>query len=152
MAVYRESPPVWRRYGIVIGGVVIVVLAVALVLVLNRIANQPPAPVDKGGNALAVIVQSVDLFGIEYTKIAQGTSKDLTGAPGAISKALTAWQGAQADLAKVDARAASTLADDLNKLKAALDKPVSSDVIDALVADANAQIAALKKGSTSSSK
>jgi hypothetical protein len=133
----------WRRYLPYLIGIVVLLGAILLLVVLNRAASNTNLPVDRIADALNVISQSVDLFGIEFAKIAEGTPAVQTGAPGAIGKALTAFVEVQPDLRRLDDRAAQSLFNDLSKLKAALNTPAAE--IDTLVADASAQVAALLK-------
>jgi hypothetical protein len=141
MAVYRDSPSPWRRYLPTLIVVVVIVVVVILGLLISR--SSPGKATDRVGEALDVIGQSVDLFAIEYAKVAKGTPPSQTGAPGAIDRALAAFAGVEADLRKVDDPAASALSKDLTALKAALDMP-SSDV-ETPSADASAQIVALRR-------
>ncbi len=143
MAIYRESPPLWRRYLPYLIGFVVLLGAILLLVVLNRVASNTNPPADRITDALNVISHSVDLFGIEFAKIARGTPAAQTGAPGAIDKALAAFTDSQPDLRRLDDRAAEALLNDLNRLKAALNPPASE--VDALVADASAQVSALLK-------
>lgn len=143
MAIYRESPPTWRRYLPFLIGAVLLIGAILLLVVLNRAASNANPPTDRIGDTLDVITQSVDLFGIEFSKIAKGAPAAQTGAPGAIDKALTAFTDIQADLRKLDEKAAGALLDDLDRLKAALNAPTTD--VDTLVADASAQVLALRQ-------
>ncbi len=143
MAVYRESPPAWRRYLPLIIGVVVIITALALVLVLSRLSSKPAATTDNVDDAISIIGQSADLFGIEYAKFAKGMPAAQTGAPGAIAKAQAAFTSVEADLRKLDAQSAEALAKDLKTLEAALTAP--SDNVDAIVADVNGRLGLLIK-------
>jgi len=146
MAVYRESPPAWRRYLPLIIGAVVLVAALTLVLILSRLSSTPASTTDKVGDAISLIGQSADLFGIEYAKIAKGTPAAQTGAPGAIAKAQAAFTSVEADFRKLDAQSTDALAKDLKALEAALTTP--SDNIDAIVADVNGRLGLLIKAHT----
>jgi hypothetical protein len=143
VAIYRESPPLWRRYLPYLIGIIVLFGATLLLVVLNRAASNINPPTDRIADALNVISQSVDLYGIEFAKIARGTPAAQTGAPGAIDKALVAFTDSQPDLRRLDDTSAEALLNDLNKLKAALNTPASE--VDPLVADASAQVSALLK-------
>ncbi len=141
MAIYRESPPAWRRYLPILIGIVALVVALLIILAISR----PPAgdSTDRIGASLDVIAQSVDLFSIEFAKVAKGTPAAQTGAPGAIDRAQAAFATAEADLRALDDQAASALAKDLAALKAALAAPTAS--VEDLTTDAYIQILAIRR-------
>lgn len=139
MAVYRESPPVWRRYLPALIGLAVLVAALLIILAVSR---PNPVAADRIGEALDVIAQSVDLFSIEYAKVARGTPAEQTGAPGAIERALNAFSSVEADLRRLDDTSTSALSNDLTALKAALSAPTN---VDNLTADASARVLAIRQ-------
>jgi hypothetical protein len=141
LAVYRESPSIWRRYLPVIIGVVVLVALALIIFVLSR--SSSGGPTDQIGQTLDVIGQSVDVFAIEFAKVAKGTPPAQTGAPGAIDRALTAFAGSESDLRKLHESAAGVLAKDLAALKAALDAPSTN--VDNLLADVSVQLLAIRR-------
>jgi hypothetical protein len=146
VAVYRESPPVWRRYLPIVIGVLVVLAAVIAVIVLSRAtANVQPTSADP----LTVIAQSLDLFSIEYTKVSKGTPPAQTGAPGALARAQASYKEAQAALKKIDEPATTALGNDLTELQAILNGTGGTSAnVDTLIADASAQVVKLQKAST----
>ncbi len=143
MAIYRESPPIWRRYMPLIVALIVIVVTIVILIGLSRLASPPTAPTDKAGNALDVIGQSLDLFSIEYPKVAQGTPVSQTGAGGALDRAQSTFTGAESDLRALNAQATSALGNDLAQLKAAISTP--STHVDSILADAAGQLAQLRK-------
>ena len=140
MAVYRESPPTWRPYLPLAIGIVVVVAVLLIILAIIRAqSNAPPDPV---GDALDVIDRSVELFTIEYDKVAKGTPAAQTGAPGAIDRALAAFKSVEADLRKLHPAATDALSKDLAALRAALSTPDAK--VGDVVADASAQVGAIR--------
>src|SRR5260370_38042032 len=101
VAIYRDSPSVWRSRLPWIAGVVGIVWIMATTLVLLNARSNQAGP-DSGqatvGTAFDTIAQSVDVFSVEYPKIAKGTPKDQTGAPGAIRTALDTLNASQSKL------------------------------------------------------
>ncbi len=140
MAVYRESPPVWRRYLPMLIGVAVLVAALLIVFAVSR---PTPVATDRIGDALDVIAQSIDLFSIEYAKVMKGTPAEQTGSAGAIDRALTAFGSVEADLRKLDDTSASALSNDLMALKAALGAPTTN--VDNLTADAGGRVLAIRQ-------
>jgi hypothetical protein len=140
MAIYRESPPVWRRY---LPALIGIAAFVAVLLIILSISRPSPGAPDRIGEALDVIAQSVDLFSIEYAKVSKGTPAGQTGAPGAIERALNAFSGVEADLRKLNDEAASALSNDLAALKAALG--ALGTPIDDMTADASARLLAIRQ-------
>ena len=147
MAIYRDSPSVWRsRLPWIVGIIIVVLLGIGIgLIVLNARSNQ--ASSDTGqtdvGAALDTIAQSLDVFDIEYPKVAKGTPAPQTGALGAIRKALDTLNSAQSSLIALDAQAFAMLQANLNLLNAALSAPAAVDMT-AAVNDARTQIQTLR--------
>jgi hypothetical protein len=150
VAVYRESPPVWRRYLPLIVGIVIVIAALLILLGLNQLSMSVKPTVDVVSNALNLISQSVDVFDIEYPKVAQGTPVAQTGAAGALERAEGVFKGAESALKAIDPAATAALADDLAKLRKVLNG--SATDITPIINDANQQLFQLHNAASTPSR
>lgn len=147
VAIYRDSPSVWRsRLPWIVGGIIgaVLIIVVGLVL-LNARSNQATA--DNGqasaSTAIDTIAQSLDVFSVEYPKILKGTPKDQTGAPGAIQTALNTLNATQAKLIGLDSKAFAILQANLNLINRALSASPPAD-LSAPLADITTQLQTLR--------
>ncbi|MHB8625975.1 MAG: hypothetical protein ACYDEO_07210 [Aggregatilineales bacterium] len=136
VAIYRDSPSIWRSWlPWIVGGIIVVVLVIGIGLVLLNSRNNQ-ARSDNGqasvSAALDTIAQSLDVFDVEYAKTVKGTPANQTGAPGAIRTALDTLDVTQTKLIALDAQAFAMLQANLNLLNAALSVPAPVDMTAAL--------------------
>ncbi len=144
MAVYRESAPRWRkRLPLIIAAIVILVVGIVGAILVSRPSNVLVDPKATRGVALDTLAQSVDLFGIEYAKVAAGTPPSQTGAPGAIRRALDTLTANHDALRASKPASFDALKTDLDALNTALSS-LPAPNLDDRIADAVAQIAALR--------
>ncbi|HVO44321.1 MAG TPA: hypothetical protein VMT34_16965 [Aggregatilineales bacterium] len=127
MATDRNTLPIWRRRLPLIAGLVVILIAVIVLIVLvNSPVHSPAATVAPNQaetlyQKMHEIASSLETFNVEYGKIAAGTDKSKTGAPGALNDAMTMFTAVQPDLANIDQFHTDGLKTALDALKAILD-------------------------------
>src|SRR5579859_3249379 len=127
MAVYREMPPAWRkRLPLILGiaSLVLAVLVVVAVISAGQARQVTPSQVAYIHTNVSKIAQSLQQFGSEYTKIAQGTGSSTTGATADLNDAFTTFAQVEPDLTRIDSAQAQAVKDNLNTLQTILKQSI----------------------------
>lgn len=101
---------------------VIAVAAIAVIALvifaLTRNQGNPNAELDAARNRAQQAADGLDIFMIEYPKVAQGVKIEQTGAQGSLARARENFDAAKSVLARLDAAATRRVADALGQLDA----------------------------------
>lgn len=114
MSVYRKerrASPLWLG----LMGLLILAVVIAGVLVLrSRVAEVPADPLAAARAKAQEAAQGLDIFTVEYPQATQGSER--SGALDGLTRARSAWEAAQTDLAAVDGAAVTAISADLAAL------------------------------------
>src|SRR5262245_52606071 len=115
MAVYRERRNSTRNIVMALTALIVVTLIVVSALIARtRFSSTPPDPLAATRAKVLEAAEGLDVFTVEYPQAEQGA--ELSGALGALARAKSAFESAQAGLAQIDATAVEQLASDFATL------------------------------------
>ncbi len=144
MAVYRDRKRARPILFVGLGALAIGALILVGALIFFRPVPPPTDPLAEAKARALEAAQGLEVFSIEYPQAAQGA--ELAGALGALTRAQTAFETMQSDLAQIDAAAVEDIAADFTTLKEKVDARAPTEEVLPLADAVRKKLLALATG------